>query len=412
MKKIKETILIVLLLANLGTYVQSQNTNNQTSSPYSYYGLGNINDINTGKTNSLGRSGIAMPSNNSINNLNPASFGSIPLNSFLFDIGVRADKEALTANGFVEPRFNANFSNMAFAFPLSKKSALAITLIPFTNVGYILSGIESEIEGSNDTYVTDVEGSGGLNDIKINYGFSFSEKLRLGVYGSYLFGKIEEQEINYIGDNLLLIEEDNFYNGFRLGLGFQYDINKNISVGSIINFPTSLQGDQEKVVSTLSDTPSNSEETLNSFKFPLEFGFGAHIKLKEKLFFNIDYKRNFWEATNQSDYLGDYKNQDFFGAGVEYTPNADKFKFWQRVNYRLGFNLDNGNLLINDKNITNYAFNLGLGLPLNNKKSRINIGYTYGQKGEVLNGLVKENYHTLTINLSLEDLWFVKRKFN
>jgi hypothetical protein len=42
----------------------------------------------------------------------------------------------------------------------------------------------------------------------------------------------------------------------------------------------------------------------------------------------------------------------------------------------------------------------------------LNFGYSYGQKGQVSNGLIKENYHTLTLNFSLEDLWFVKKKIN
>jgi len=40
----------------------------------------------------------------------------------------------------------------------------------------------------------------------------------------------------------------------------------------------------------------------------------------------------------------------------------------------------------------------------------LNISYSYGQKGRISNGLIKENYHKISVNLSLDGIWFVKRK--
>ena len=52
-------------------------------------------------------------------------------------------------------------------------------------------------------------------------------------------------------------------------------------------------------------------------------------------------------------------------------------------------------------------------MPLNSSSnSMINIGYSYGSKGQITNGLIKENYHLLSINLSLEGIWFQKRKID
>jgi len=394
--------------------LSQNNSNNLSSSPYSLYGLGLSNEISTGKTNSLGKSGLAMPFNSSINNLNPASYGSIPLNSFLLDIGVKAEKESLSEDGKQETRFNANFSNVAIAFPISNNSGFGFTLIPFTNVGYVIQGIETGIEGSTETFLSNISGSGGLNDIKLNYGYSINEKLRFGLGASFLFGKIKEEETNFIDTEIININEDNFYNGFRLTTGFQYDLNNTLSLGGIVNLPTKLNGDQTKTVTSIGGF--NLEETeidIDTFKLPLEIGLGIHSKFNDQLFFNIDYKKSFWGATNQSDLIGDYVDQDFIGLGAEYTPRKNDLKYWKKINYRAGINFDSGNLSIDTNRINNFAFNLGLGLPIGARQnSRLNLGYSYGQKGLVSNGLIKENYHTLTLNFSLEDLWFVKRKYN
>lgn len=406
MMKIKLLLTVSIALLLYSNKVQSQ-SNNLSSSPYSLYGLGLVNEVNTGKTNALGKAGIAMPSNTSINNLNPASFGSIPLKSFLFDIGIKAEQETLFDNGEEESRFNANFSNMAIAFPLTKKSGVGLTLIPFTNVGYVVLGVESEIEGSPEIFKSNINGSGGLSDLKLNYGYALSENLRLGLSGSFLFGKISEEEVDFIGESILTISEDNYYNGFRVGLGFQYDLNDRISLGGIMNSPTNLNGSQTRLVVANGYDPYEEDDDLDAFKLPLELGVGVHAKLNDRLFFNLDYKRSFWDATNQSDLVGDYVDQDFIGFGGEFIPKN------QRMNYRFGFNVDNGNLAINEERVSNYALNAGIGFPISGRtNSMLNLGYSYGQKGTVSNGLIKENYHRLTLNFSLEDLWFIKKKYD
>lgn len=388
-------------------------SNGLSSSPYSLYGLGLSNEFNTGKTNALSNTGFAMPSKYSINNLNPASLGSLQRGTFLYDVGLKLQQETLYEDGNEETRFNGNFSNIAIAFSLSAKSGLGITLIPFTNVGYVVTGIENPIDGSTDSFFTNIKGSGGLNDIQLNYGYALTDKFRLGLRGAYLFGKIEENETNFIGSNILNINESFYYNGFRFGVGFQYDIKNNISVGSFINLPTKLNGDQTRTVIGGAE-PFDEENDVEAFKLPLEVGFGIHTKLSDKLFFNLDYKRSFWDATDQSDLIADYVDQDFIGFGTEFIPQKRSTNYWRRVNYRAGFKMDNGNLAIKDDRITNTSVNFGLGFPIGNQRrhSFINFGYSYGQKGQVENGLIKEHFHTLTLNFSLEDLWFQKRKID
>ena len=239
MNKFSIYIIFFLSLHTQISYSQN-NSNNLSSSPYSLYGLGITNDISTGKTNTLGKTGIAMSSTTSINNLNPASFGTIPKGSFLFDLGIKAERETLFKGSTIETKFNANFSSIAIAFPITKNSGFGAVLIPFTNVGYTISGIETEINGSTNTFLSEINGSGGLNDLKLNYGYKFGQKLHLGLSGSVLFGKIKEEEIDIINENVLYISEENYYHGFRLGMGIQYDFNNKISFGGIVNLPVKL----------------------------------------------------------------------------------------------------------------------------------------------------------------------------
>lgn len=410
MAKIKNILFLTFCLFFIEEIV-SQN-NNLLNSPYSLYGLGTPNILNTGKTNSMGNTGLAIPSSTFINNLNPASFASIHPNSFFYDIGLKAENTSLSGKGVSGSKYLGNVSNLAFAFPVTKNSGAGLILLPFTTVGYEILGIENNIEGSNQTFVSDINVSGGLNQLKLNYGYEFTDNFRLGLYGSYLFGSITEDEIDNIYSTTISISETHDYSGFRFGTGFQYNISDKIALGAIINFPTQLNGNQSQTV-IIQETESimNDKSGSNYFKLPLEIGFGISTQISESLFLNFDYKRNFWNETEQSDYVGNFVDQDIFGIGGEFTPNNNSLNYAKKIQYRAGINFDNGYLSIDGNRIKNYTLTLGMGLPfskLNN--SMLNIGYSYGKKGQVSNGLVLENHHSLKLNISLEAFWFIKRK--
>jgi hypothetical protein len=51
-------------------------------------------------------------------------------------------------------------------------------------------------------------------------------------------------------------------------------------------------------------------------------------------------------------------------------------------------------------------------LPLGNRLSNVNVGFEYGKKGTTSNGLLEENYFNFRLSLSLNDIWFRKRKID
>ena len=70
-------ILFFTITALLAFYQSSAQSEALTSSPYSLYGLGVINQTSIGKFNGLGYSGIGIKSPYEINNLNPANYALI-----------------------------------------------------------------------------------------------------------------------------------------------------------------------------------------------------------------------------------------------------------------------------------------------------------------------------------------------
>ena len=67
------SILCFALVFTIGTYAQTNNT----SSPYSLFGLGVETNSNVGRNSAMGRTGIALDGFDQLNLYNPASFASI-----------------------------------------------------------------------------------------------------------------------------------------------------------------------------------------------------------------------------------------------------------------------------------------------------------------------------------------------
>ncbi len=406
---------LFLLMVSINAFSQS---NTSTYSPYSLFGLGKFNEANTGVTNSLGKSGVAITSEYELNGLNPASLGSIGRSSFFFDIGAKAEYNLYGDRSDSEKRKTLfNFSNVSFAFPLGKKSGVSVSLLPFTETGYYFQGIVTDIEGTNTNSLSTIEGSGGLNNINLNYGRKFNDKLSVGIAAKYFFGSIKQTEMVQLQTDLLQIQDVNYYKGFKIETGMQYKISPKTTIGTVVGFPSVLNGSRDRqVVKSVDEAQTVIENTtgisIDDYKIPFEFTMGIKYNYKN---FNIvsDYKRTFW-SSGMEDNIGRYTNSNIIGVGLEYFEKKEEgFRQKNRYRYRLGYNFDDGNLKVDGNKISNSVLTAGIGVPFGKSyNTYLNISYSYGTKGVVSNTLIRENYHSITLNLSFEDIWFRKILFD
>ncbi|APY11680.1 hypothetical protein BWZ22_10710 [Seonamhaeicola sp. S2-3] len=390
---------------------------NDTSTPYSLFGLGIENKTATGGLTGLGNTGIAQNNEGEINLYNPASLGNIKLKTFLYEFGLNGMYSTIKTHDVSENTYDYNVSHVVMAFPLKKNLGMSFGLLPYTKVGYDID-IDGTAEGSNEAYLTRITGSGGLNKVYVAGGYTLFDKLSLGVDLSYLFGSIN-QETNVYYDYYVNITDENYYRGMKLKAGLQYDVfkseNKEVTVGAVVELPTNLTGSQERSsyktsasgTSTIFD--SEVDNDLDDFELPLSFGLGLTTKLNASLTTSFDYKKLFWDDTDQLQNNERYTNQDIYAFGAEFSP-LNKNSYLGNVKYRLGLNYNTGFLSISDQKIDSYFASVGLGLPLSNR-ARLNVAYSYGREGTIQDNLVQENYHKITLNLSFIGNWFNKRKY-
>src|SRR5258708_39741188 len=124
---IKYTRFFLIILLAVSAYAAHAQTSATTSSPYSRYGLGDIDPAVTPQQRGMGGISTAINKINSYNTINvqnPASYAFI--NYTTFDVGIYVNSIGLSQLQQTSVR-NSNFrlSHVNFAVPVSKRSALS-----------------------------------------------------------------------------------------------------------------------------------------------------------------------------------------------------------------------------------------------------------------------------------------------
>jgi hypothetical protein len=408
----KNKILVTSLLVFMTMASFSQSI---SSSPYSLYGLGSLYESDFGLIPAIGSSGMALPSDRFINNLNPASLAFMYNNHFLFDVGGKSILTSYEDDSKKESRNNFQFSHIAFAFPITAKSAFSMALKPYSSSTFKISNLSLPIQDSQESYTLDVTGSGGLNDFDVSYGYRVNKKLALGISTSFLFGNTTDDRNYTIANSVTNIFKKTYYSGVRPVLGAQFIVDSTFTLGMKFKSPTRIRASKEQTVSSVNNSgtivvESELQSDTDDYYMPLEIGVGLSKVFKNNLNLTFDYEKGLWNNTNQSELYGTFVNQDKFALGFSFKKLKSYRSYFDRIRYAAGLNYDTGYLEIDNQKFDNKSISVGLSLPIDNTFSALNVTYSYGQKGRISNSLIKENYHKLSLNLCLDGVWFVKRK--
>jgi hypothetical protein len=187
---------------------------------------------------------------------------------------------------------------------------------------------------------------------------------------------------------------------------------------------STLKGDNTRNIATVTynsffdlvvvDASDNVISPVN-LKLPQKLTFGAGIGDSKKWLLGgevaiqdaVQLVNNYNTIDNIS-----YKKSEKYSIGGYYTPNSNPFSSYaQRITYRAGLRYEQTGLVVNSTSINDAALTLGMGFPITGSLSNMNVGLEYGKKGTSSNGLVQENYFNLNLSFTLNDKWFVKRKF-
>ncbi|MEO6633342.1 MAG: hypothetical protein ABIN13_16510 [Mucilaginibacter sp.] len=440
---IKYTRFFLIIILAVSAFAAHAQTTATTSSPYSRYGLGDIDPAITPQQRGMG--GISTAINkinnyNTINVQNPASYSAI--NYTTFDVGIYVNSIGLSQTGQTSVR-NSNFrlSHVNFAVPVSKRSALSFGLMPYSEVGYNYKQVKPNF-GSGSPVDTNAvnylyNGTGGLSKAYIGYGFGIGHLL-IGANASYIFGNMVQTASTEVptlyGALNSRIEDSRSVGGLNYDLGLQYSFDwangtKHFIVGYSTSTANSLTNTSSYIVSQYTydasgnqnapaDSIVNHQNEKSKIKLPSINRFGVSYQMDNKFLVGADLTLGNWSSlTIDGVKAENIQNSKTFAVGGQFTPDNNALRnYFQRIDYRLGFIYDQTYLNVNNTNINRYAVTFGLGLPLAPSQTlssfyKINVSAEVGQRGTVASGLVKENYVNIHLGFTLNDKWFQKYKF-
>ena len=418
-------VLVALLLLPGLNILSAQNL---STSPYSRFGIGDIINRSTGRGQAMGGLSCGLRSPTTLNLLNPASLSAIDTVSFVFEMAGFDRVTQLATTDLQKTVNNMGISYLAMGFPVAKWWKASMGVLPLSNVGYSMTATETNPVMGNIQY--NFQGSGGISQFFISSAISPIPYVSLGATFSYVFGPINHSRSLVIPADSLYFSTKSVQTAVVGDINFSYGAQVNIPIKKdyFLTFGGTFQGTSNLKAESrttlisygtgLTDTLLYEVNPDNSVILPMGWASGFTFGKKNKFTAGFDYRTQNW---SESRFLGtrdSMANSRDFIVGLEYIPNAFSLtKYLQRVRYRAGVRYSESYLQLRGSQLTDIGITFGAGFPILDRTrqglaSTFNVIVEVGKRGTVDNNLIRETFGSLTLQLSMHDYWFGKRKYD
>ena len=395
---------------------------NESNSPYSRFGIGELHNFSTATQSAMGGVGIADNDFYSININNPASYSTIFKQRFIMQTGGFHTSKLLQTSTQNQVVNSTNFNYLMLAFPIHKLWGSSIGLLPYSEMSYSFNDV-NENPAANLFF----EGNGGITKFYFGNSFKVNDNLSLGVNLNYLFGNLNTSRKVVFNDVDIFNtrnNDDTNLKGFNLDFGLQYKA-KVGDWSSVVGLTLDQGGDINAKRTTLTETYRLSggleiaedtvENTLlndGTLELPSALGMGIAIA-NDKWKIQADFKTENWSDYKLFGDSDDLENSSRLSVGCEFTPDKKAInKYYKMIRYRLGMYSSQTYLNLKNEQLNENAISFGFGLPLKRSGTLFNLSAEFGQKGTLNNDLIQESFARFKIGFIFSDIWFVKRKYD
>lgn len=419
---------ILSFLVIFFVFVNQINAQLSTSSPYSRFGLGDLQKNILPHFNAFGGGSTALSDVKSINPSNPATYTSFASNAFLLSTGGWHQTTKMQ-NMIADQTVNNNgFSHLLLGFPLTKKLGVSCGMIPFSSIGYEMSDNLVDTINYSHQAIANYYGDGGISKIYFGAGYELSEELSVGVNASYLFGGLNRRKELLYDDESFLNSRANskinlkgFY--YQLGLLYKKILNKNdkFSIGLTANNNSSIRAKKTELVESFEysgvieipkDTFVNSTQ-WGDVVLPEYISAGIAYNKDKRWLIAVDIRMQDWQDYSMFNESDDLASSMQICGGVQYTPEYNSItKYYKRINYRVGASYINTPLQFEGNQINEKSVSFGFGIPVNKSRTRYDFSCVLGQRGTTEDNLIKEQFVRFGLSVSYDGIWFVKRKYD
>ena len=360
---------------------------------------------------------------------NPSSLAKIKTTNYL--IGTFYKSSSLSNNSLKENVQTSNINYIAIGIPV-KNFGFGFGVLPYSSVGFNLQTTE-EYNDSNSISSRLFGADGNINKAFLSVGIPMFKYFSLGASANYNFGKFNYEKFNLMDG----INYGVFSNSSSEITGFTYNFSSNLLIPIKNDLIISLlysfhpEGELDSFNIKSLYTTSASSITLESLGDFVDVDLDSRglentkLPVSKKSIYSIGLeKKNSWFIGAQyenklssgfKNIFLDIKNVTYRDAnsisfGGYFIPDSSSLvSYWKRIKYRFGIKNDKKSIIVNNLPVNQFSLNLGLGLPISGL-SKANLGLEIGKIGN--DDLIKENYFSLRLGLSLNDVWFIKRNYN
>ena len=388
----KQTLCALLLMAFAGVTVAQNNTN----SPYTRYGYGDLVNQNFGNSKAMGGIAFGLRDGSQINPLNPASYTAIDSLTFLFEGGASLQNSNISDGSVKLNVKNSSFDYIAMQFRLHRRVAMSIGLLPFSNVGYNVSQSYSETSTS-PAYTKQLLGDGGLHQLYVGLGVKVLNNLSIGANVSYFWGDIT-RTLGMVYPSYTDIYGQTVSNSYvettgmsvrdyKLDFGIQYTqpIGKkhSVTLGAVFTPKHNLNNDTYVQTNTSVITV---KDTIATFGTPNCFGAGVTYKYDDRLTVGVDYSLQKWGDVTYMNQPNAFCDRTKISVGAEYKTEAG------------------------ERASREYGVTAGFGLPVPRSRSIVSVTAQYVRVEGLQAGMLNENILRFSIGITFNERWFFKRK--
>lgn len=423
---------LALMVTLLGSVLELRAQNNSDRSPYSRFGYGSLVPPTTASNRGMAGLSYGLRDQLITNPANPASYTAVDSLTFILDVGVSARLSVLTENKGSDSRLLGNLEYATMIFPLWRRVAMSAGIMPLARTGYSF-GRTGVVEGaSTDTqYLRRYSGSGGFHNLYLGTAVNPFGGLHLGVNGSFIFGHSEHtRTASYSSQTALNPTEHTGLRlrAFKMDLGVQYvqpigkSGDKSLTLGVSLTPGYKLSGEYVSLLQTslaggATEIIRNDTITNGNYRMPLSLGVGTTFRIENKLMVGADVQYSKWTEAQYHDLGARFADQWRIALGGEVTPNNRARSPWARAKYRFGVSGATSYLQVPTATggLSGYyelGVSAGIGLPLVDRRSAVNLSLEYKLLQPRGSGMVREHYLGATLGVTFNESWFRKARVN
>ncbi len=417
--------LILFLLMGWTSYATlAQGT--RTKYPFSSIGIGELQYPLTTAHQGMGGLSLSYGNQFMLNNGNPA----LLVYNFNTTYSAAVMGESRTVNnGEVEGTSGGmRLAYLGLALPIKPlKWTSAIGIAPFSSVGFSETSTRN-INNSPFTVEETRNGSGGFTEFYWMNGYAVNRNFFVGAKVSYIFSSIINDISSQIQDSAVFSNYQRVLHQrtaasdvkFSLGAVYTDSVFKDLkfNAGVMVDFQNNMsvrrfEANEIRTLNNLlvgGDTINNN--TKGTILLPGRIGGGVSFQRINKWMLGIDGYYSMWD--NFRDFEGrNLGMSDGYTIiiGGEIIPDITAASIIKATTYRAGVTLQRLPFLVNDEHVKDFGINFGLSLPVKGR-SNVDASFQYGWRGSLEGNQITENYFRFYFGMTINDRWFVQRKFD